>query len=74
MEAPVKQNQRRGKRAYIILGAIAVIVAVLWGVHRLWTRGKQSTDDAQIEADVVPISSRVSGTILATRVHDNRGI
>jgi membrane fusion protein, multidrug efflux system len=74
MEAPVKQNQRRGKRAYIILGAIAVIVAVLWGVHRLWTRGKQSTDDAQIEADVVPISSRVSGTILATRVHDNQAV
>jgi membrane fusion protein, multidrug efflux system len=73
MEATVKKP-RRGKRAYIILGSIAAIVAVLWGVHRWWTHGKQSTDDAQIEADVVPIATRVSGTIAVTRVHDNQAV
>ncbi|HEY5943896.1 MAG TPA: HlyD family secretion protein [Kofleriaceae bacterium] len=74
MEASVKPKQRRGKRAYIILGTVATIVALVWGVHRMWTRGKQSTDDAQVEADVVPISSRVSGTIMTTRVHDNQSV
>jgi membrane fusion protein, multidrug efflux system len=74
MEANVKQKQRRGRRAYLILGAIAVIVALLWGVHRWWTHGKQSTDDAQIEADVVPIAARLSGTISSTRVHDNQAV
>ena len=47
MEASVTKKPRRGKRAYIILGAIAAVVALLWGVHRWWTAGKQSTDDAQ---------------------------
>ena len=73
MEAPIKKT-RRGKRAYLILGAIAVIVAVVWLGHRWWTLGKQSTDDAQVEADVVPIASRVAGTIANTRVHDNQQV
>src|SRR4051812_28502128 len=74
MEASVKQNQPRGKRAYLILGMVAVVVAGLWIGHRLWTRGKQSTDDAQVEADVTPLASRVAGTISATKVHDNQAV
>lgn len=74
MEASVKPPQRRGKRAYLILAMVSVIVAGLWVGHRLWTRGKQSTDDAQIEADVTPIASRVAGTIAATKVHDNQAV
>src|SRR5689334_4062836 len=72
MEASVKPPQRRGKRAYLVLAVVSIVVAGLWLGHRLWTRGKQSTDDAQVEADVTPISSRVAGTILATKVHDNQ--
>src|SRR5690349_21455543 len=74
MEATVKPKQRRGKRAYLILGVIAALVAVFWIGHRLWTRGKQSTDDAQVEADVTPIASRVAGTISSTRVKDNQAV
>lgn len=76
MEAPVKDPvpRRKGKRAYLILGAVAGLVALVWLGHRWWTHGKQSTDDAQIEADVVPISSRVPGTILTARVHDNQAV
>jgi membrane fusion protein (multidrug efflux system) len=75
MEASVKdKNVRKGKRAYLILGVIAGVVALVWLGHRWWTHGKQSTDDAQIEADVVPISSRVAGTILTTKVHDNQTV
>ena len=74
MEASAKPNPRRGKRAYLILAAVAAIVAVMWLGHRWWTHGKQSTDDAQVEADVVPIASRVAGTIATTRVHDNESV
>lgn len=77
MEASVKDKlprARKAKRAYLILGAIATVVAALWFVHRWWTAGKQSTDDAQVEADVVPIAPRVAGTILTTRVHDNQQV
>ncbi len=77
MEAPAQapaSRRRRGERAYIILGVLASVVAILWFAHRWWTQGKESTDDAQVEADVVPIASRVAGTISSTRVRDNQAV
>jgi membrane fusion protein (multidrug efflux system) len=75
MEAPAKEKPRkRGKRAYLILTAVAAVVALAWFGHRWYTAGKQSTDDAQVEADVVPISSSVAGTVLVARVVDNQAV
>ena len=72
--APANARRRRARKAYVILGTVAAIVAGLWLVHRWWTHGKESTDDAQIEADVVPIAARVSGTIATARVKDNQSV
>ncbi|HEX2689856.1 MAG TPA: HlyD family secretion protein [Kofleriaceae bacterium] len=63
---------QRAKRAYWILGAAAVVVAGAWFGHRLWAKGEQSTDDAQVEADVVPIAARVAGVVKLARAHDNQ--
>jgi len=73
MEAPVKKP-RSGKRAYLILGVVASVVALAWFGHRWYSAGKQKTDDAQVEADVVPISSRVAGTVLTAKVTDNQPV
>jgi len=78
MEAESRQTatdaarSRRAKRAYLILGVISVLVAGGWYLHHRWVAGKQSTDDAQVEADVVPIAARVGGVVKATKVHDNQ--
>ena len=78
MEAASKDNaatvarRRRSKNAYLILAAVSVAVAGAWLGHRWWTSGKQDTDNAQIEADVVPIAPRVGGVIKAASVHDNQ--
>ncbi len=80
MEAESKETaaatarRRRARKAYLILGAIAAIVALAWLGHRWWTAGKQSTDDAQVEADVVPLAARVPGVVKATKVHDNQTV
>ncbi len=66
------RRSRKAKRAYLILGIIAAVVAGVWIVHREMTKGKQDTDDAQIEADVVPLAARVGGVIKATPLHDNQ--
>jgi membrane fusion protein, multidrug efflux system len=65
-------RSRRAKKAYLILGVISALVAGAWFLHHWWVAGKQSTDDAQVEADVVPIAARVGGVIKATKVHDNQ--
>ena len=78
MEAESKQTatdaarSRRAKRAYLILGVISVLVAGGWYLHHRWVAGKQSTDDAMVDADVVPIAARVGGVVKATKVHDNQ--
>jgi membrane fusion protein (multidrug efflux system) len=70
--AAATARQRRARKAYLILGTIAVVVAGLWFGHRWLTQGKQATDDAQIEADVVPVAARVGGVVKLARVHDNQ--
>lgn len=73
MEAEVKPR-RKGKRAYLILATVATVVAGGWLLHRWWTQGEEKTDDAQVEADVVPIASRVAGTLKTARIHDNQAV
>jgi len=54
----------------------AVVVVALLGVG-LWvwlTRGHESTDDAQVDAYVTPIASRVGGTVLRVGVQDNQHV
>lgn len=70
--AEANARRRRARRAYAILAAVAIAVAAIWGVHRWWTHGKETTDDAQIEADVVPIAGRVGGVIKAVVVKDHQ--
>jgi membrane fusion protein (multidrug efflux system) len=75
MEAATKDTaarRRRAKNAYLILAAVAVVVAGAWLGHRWWSQGKQDTDNAQVDADVVPVAPRVGGVIKVARVHDNQ--
>ena len=64
-------RRRRARRAYTILALVAGAIAGVYFVHRWWTRGSVSTDDAQIDADVVPVVARVAGPVQALRVQDN---
>ncbi len=60
-------------RTRIIIAVVAVLIvaAGAWG----WsTRGKESTDDAQVEAHVTPIAARVGGTVQAAPVADNQNV
>ncbi len=63
------------RRRLLLLGGIAAALAVAaFAVHLFLTRGDQSTDDAQVEADVVPIAPRVSGAVVRVEVRDNQQV
>jgi membrane fusion protein (multidrug efflux system) len=55
-----------------IIGAVVVLVLIGVGVWLWITRGRESTDDAQVDAYVTPIASRVGGTVLHVAVGDNQ--
>ena len=53
--------------------ALVVVVAVIGSGIYLWaTSGRESTDDAQVDAHVTPIAARVGGTVLKVVVVDNQ--
>jgi membrane fusion protein (multidrug efflux system) len=55
------------------IGVIVVLVAIIGvGVWYRTTAGRESTDDAQVEAHVTPIAARVGGTLLKLPVADNQ--
>jgi membrane fusion protein (multidrug efflux system) len=65
---------RRAKRLYTILAAVVVVILVAWGAFALVSSGKETTDDAQVAADIVPVASRVPGQIVAVHVTENQPV
>jgi|SRR5215469_1633981 len=61
---------RRPLSAFIL--AVAIAAAVISG-DRLWAfiHSYESTDDAQVDAHIDPVSSRISGTVERVYVDDN---
>jgi membrane fusion protein (multidrug efflux system) len=66
---PAKPNR---SRPYVIVGALVAVGLTAYGTMAWVSRGRESTDDAQIEADVVVVSARVGGTVSKVRVIDNQ--
>lgn len=64
-------RERRGNRRLVILGVVAALIVGGVFAYRKLTVGHERTDDAQIEADVVPLAVRVGGQVAAVRVADN---
>ena len=65
---------KRGKKPFLILGGVIVVFAAITGIYLLATANQENTDDAQVEADVVPIAARVSGQIAKRLVEDNQRV
>ena len=81
MEAPAPQSadpvairRRRARRAYLALGAVAIAALGVYGARWLLTRDRISTDDAVVDADVVPLAFRVGGAVRAVNIHDHQRV
>jgi membrane fusion protein (multidrug efflux system) len=60
-------------RIRIAIGA--VLIAVLATSAWLWaTAGRETTDDAQVDAHVTPIAARVGGTVIDVSVKENQQV
>jgi len=66
--------EKKGTRAYVVLGSIVALALGGYLVFRAVTAGKESTDDAQIATDMVPLASRVSGDVVEVAVKDNQAV
>src|SRR5579863_8198563 len=69
-ERPVVYPTRRSHKKLII--AATVLIVVVGGIF-LWNyfSGFESTDDAQVDVHLYPVSARISGYVHAVHVEDN---
>src|SRR5678816_1140295 len=64
----------RKRRALMIIGGVAAVVVLGVLLYVLLTAGKETTDDAQVDADVVPIAPHVAGLVVAVPVAENQSV
>jgi membrane fusion protein (multidrug efflux system) len=75
LETPSGVAAKRTRvRPYAILGIVVGLAAAAYAYGSWVSRGRESTDDAQVDADVVNVAARVSGAVLKVHVADNQHV
>ncbi|MGS0895726.1 HlyD family secretion protein [Burkholderia stagnalis] len=70
------KNARFARRHWIAAGAVLAVLALAVAGAHWWTVGRfiEHTDDAYVRADIVTVSSRVSGYVTQVPVDDNQPV
>jgi membrane fusion protein (multidrug efflux system) len=68
------EDKRGSKRPFLVVGLVILAGIVALVAYVMRTRGLESTDDARVDGDVVMISVRVPGLIVAVPAEDNHRI
>jgi membrane fusion protein, multidrug efflux system len=67
-------NTRGRRRAFTIFFLVLLVAAIAGLIYWLHARQFESTDDAEVDAHLTPISSRIDGTITSVFVDDNQPV
>jgi membrane fusion protein, multidrug efflux system len=58
----------------LIAGLVVLVLVVLGGYWWWWHQGREDTDNAYVKADILPVMTRIDGTVLAVPVEENRTV
>ncbi|WP_339346601.1 HlyD family efflux transporter periplasmic adaptor subunit [uncultured Sphingomonas sp.] len=74
--APAPTGNPRGRRrAFAVLGAVLLVALIVWAVfHFLLAKPEEETDDAYVAGDVVAITARDPGTVLALHADNTQSV
>ncbi|MGB8978247.1 MAG: HlyD family secretion protein, partial [Terriglobales bacterium] len=69
---PVRRNPKRRRNLIIV---VVIVVLVVGGIFLWrWLSSYESTDDAQADLHIYPVSARVSGYVVKVNVGDNQWV
>ena len=71
LQRPSALKNPRVRRGLLIAGLVIVVAGFLLWLHY---HSRESTDDAQVDGHIIPISSRVPGSVLRVLVDDNQSV
>lgn len=67
-------GKAKAKRLYLIVGGAVIALLLIYGIYSLITAGKETTDDAEVAADIVQVAPRVPGQVAAIYIHENQEV
>ena len=71
--APAQNGQKpNARRPFVVLGLIVAVTLGGIGGYTVLTAGRESTDDAQVASDTVPVGARVAGQVTRVAIRDNQ--
>jgi membrane fusion protein, multidrug efflux system len=73
-KAPIPAYPKRRSRKRLILIATLVVVVIAGVFLWIYFSGFESTDDAQVDVHLYPVSARISGYIQKVNVDDNQWV
>jgi membrane fusion protein, multidrug efflux system len=73
-ESPKKAQPSRTRTVRFVLLALLVVAVVAAIPVSAYYSARESTDDAQVDGDIVPISARITGTVVEILVRDNEAV
>lgn len=72
-EQPAKPENPKKRRRFLLIAGVLVVIAAIAAVPLYsYYSVRESTDDAQVEGHITPISPRVGGTVQEVLVRDNQ--
>jgi membrane fusion protein, multidrug efflux system len=69
-----KAKKAPRKKAPLVLGALVAVAAAIAGYIYVSSRGKESTDDAQVEGHISNVAARVPGQVKRVLVTDDQQV
>lgn len=66
------EAKKSSKRPFAILAGIVTVALVAYGSYSFVTAGQETTDDAQVSADLVAVSARVTGQVAEVMIKENQ--
>jgi membrane fusion protein (multidrug efflux system) len=70
---PVEDTGRKRKIRFVLLAVLVVAAIAAIPIYSYYA-ARESTDDAQVDGHLIPISPRISGTVLEVLVRDNEHV
>jgi membrane fusion protein (multidrug efflux system) len=62
------------RRPFLVLAGVVLVGLAGLATYAFLTAGRESTDDAQVAADVVTVSARVGGVVLDVAIQENQNV
>lgn len=73
-DAAVAKKPKKGKKRIFIILGVATVVILIGLIYRWMSLGYETTDNAQIDADIIPVRSSVSGYVQDVLFKDNQWV